>query len=75
MRTLEEYLKLPYRLEILPDAEEGGYVARFPELPGCITVGDSLEDTVTEAMDAKKEWIRAALDSGVSIPEPTVRDK
>ena len=32
-KTIDYYLSLPYRLEIVPDAEEGGFGARFPELP------------------------------------------
>lgn len=39
METIEYYLRLPYRLEIITDPDEGGYVARYPELPGCITTG------------------------------------
>ena len=42
-KTIEYFLSLPYRLEILPDAEEGGYGARYPELPGCITCGETLD--------------------------------
>ena len=38
MKTLEDYMKLNYRLEFEPDEDEGGYVAYFPELPGCITM-------------------------------------
>ena len=43
MKSVEYYMNLPYKLEIVPDLDEGGYVARYPELPGCITVGDSVE--------------------------------
>jgi len=42
MKTIDYYLNLPYKLEIVPDKDEGGYAARYPELPGCITVGDTL---------------------------------
>ena len=74
-KSIEYYLKLPYRLEIVPDLEEGGYVARYPELPGCITVGSTIEDIVRNAMDAKKEWLCAALEEGITIPEPTNLDE
>ena len=43
MKTIDYYMGLPYKLEIVPDVEEGGYVARYPELPGCISVGSTLE--------------------------------
>ena len=30
MKTLNEYLALPYRMEIVEDREEGGYVVSYP---------------------------------------------
>ena len=37
MKTIEYYMNLPYRLELVPDTEEGGFVASYPELRGCLT--------------------------------------
>lgn len=71
MKTIGYYMNLPYKLEILPDLDEGGYVASYPELPGCITVGDSIEDVARNAVDAKREWLIAALEDGIAINEPT----
>ena len=72
--TLNEYMELPYRLEIVPDKEEGGYVVMFPELPGCMTCGETLESAVSNAEDAKKTWLETALEEGQGIPEPDERD-
>ena len=69
MKTLEYYMSLPYKLEIVPDSDEGGYVASYPELRGCITVGESLTAAAANAEDAKREWILAALEEGIEIPE------
>lgn len=66
MKTIEYYMSLPYRLEIIPDPDEGDYAARYPELPGCITVGSPMEAVVENAEDAKKEWLLAALESGTN---------
>ena len=74
MKTIDYYLNLPYKLEIVPDIDEGGFVARYPELPGCITVGDTLEAVVKNVNDAKIEWITAALEDGNTIPEPSSYD-
>ena len=74
MKTIDYYLNLPYKLEIVPDMDEGGFVARYPELPGCITVGDTLEAVVKNLNDAKIEWITAALEDGNTIPEPSTYD-
>ena len=54
MKTLNEYLALPYRMEIVEDREEGGYVVSYPDLPGCLTCGETIESAVENARDAKK---------------------
>ena len=69
-KTIEYYLSLPYRLEIVPDTEEGGYGARYPELPGCIACADTLEGVVAMAEDAKRAWLEAAIEEGIEIAEP-----
>ena len=70
MKTLNDYLSMAYRMEIVEDKDEGGYVVSFPELLGCITCGETIESAVKNAEDAKKEWLMAALEDGVEINEP-----
>ena len=70
MKTIDYYMNLPYKMEIVPDIEEGGFVAMFPDLPGCITVGDTIDEVITNIIDAKKAWIEAELEEGRIIPEP-----
>ena len=54
MKTLNEYMKMPYRMEIVEDEEEGGVVVSYPDLPGCITCGETIESAVQNALDEKK---------------------
>ena len=75
MRTIDEYMRLPYRMEIIPDTAEGGYVVRFPELPGCLTCADTLEEAVRNAADCRKEWLTAAMEEGIDIPEPVSEEE
>ena len=70
VKRIDHYMSLPYRLEILPDTDEGGFVVRYPELPGCVTVGSSIRKALVNAEDAKRAWITAALEEKRSIPEP-----
>ena len=70
MTTFEEYMKMPYKLEIIPDADEGGFVASYPELPGCSTCGETLDEAVSNALDAKKAWVLAAMEEGIEIAAP-----
>jgi antitoxin HicB len=71
---LARYLSAPYVRMIIPNAEEGGYLAEVLELPGCITEGDTLEEAYRNLEDAMAGWIRASLDTNRPVPEP-VGDK
>ena len=70
MKTIEDYLRLNYTMEVIKDPDEGGFVVSFPELPGCLTCGQSLESALANALDAKKAWLEAALEDGLVIQEP-----
>ncbi|MGN0927732.1 MAG: type II toxin-antitoxin system HicB family antitoxin [Succinivibrio sp.] len=70
MKTIEDYLRMNYTMEVIEDPTEGGFVVSFPELPGCITCGQTLENALANALDAKKAWLEAALEDGLVIQEP-----
>ena len=70
MKSIDYYMKLPYKMEINSDTSEQGYVISFPELPGCITCGETLESALANAEDCKREWLTAALEMKISIPIP-----
>ena len=57
MKKLNDYMVMPYRMEIVEDKEEGGFVVSYPDLPGCITCGETLESAVANAQKAKEEWL------------------
>ena len=62
-----------YRMHVYPidtDSDEIEWVAEFPDLPGCVGAGETAEEAVTMAIDAKKAWIKAAQENGRNIPEP-----
>ena len=70
MKTLNEYMSMSYKMEIIEDQDEGGFVISYPDLPGCITCGETIESAMQNAKDAKREWISAALEEGIEIYEP-----
>ena len=70
MKTLNDYMAMSYRMEIVEDKDEGGFVVAYPDLPGCITCGETVESAVANTLDAKKAWLEAALEEGVEIHEP-----
>ena len=68
-QPLEYYLNLQYPVTIYPDPE-GGYVAQIKDLPGCLTQGETLEETMTNANEARELWIETAYEAGDDIPFP-----
>lgn len=61
MKTPNDYMSTSYRMEIVEDKDEGGFVVSYPDLPGCITCGETVESAMANALDAKKIWFEAAL--------------
>jgi predicted RNase H-like HicB family nuclease len=48
---------------IIHPAEEGGYWAEVPALPGCITEGDSMDEVINNIQDAIQGWLETANNS------------
>lgn len=59
MKIPNDYMELSYRMEIVEDKDEGGFAVSYPDLPGCITCGETRESAVANALDAKKAWLEA----------------
>lgn len=68
-KTLDYYLSLPYKITLYL-ADEGGFVVEIPELPGCISQGETREEALVMIEDAKIAWLTVALELGTDIPEP-----
>ena len=67
-RQVEHYMDLPYRIELVQD--EDGWFASIPELPGCISQGETAQEAVEMIRDAQRLWLQVALEDGDPIPEP-----
>ncbi len=70
--SVEYYLSLSYKIELYQD--HGAFVAEIPDLPGCITQGDSMEEAISSINEAKILWLETAIDRGITIPEPRQLD-
>lgn len=67
-KTLQEYLAMPYTIEIIPD--DGAWFVQIKELQGCMTQVDNWDDILPAIEEAKRLWIEVALERGRDIPEP-----
>lgn len=69
---LADYLAREYRFNVIAGyPDEGGYVIEFPDLPGCMTQIESLDELVTMANEVRELWIETEYERGMEIPEPT----
>jgi antitoxin HicB len=65
----EELLQLPWSREVLAD-EDGGYLARVPELPGCFADGDTAEAALANLTVVLRDWLAISVERGDAIPAP-----
>src|SRR5262249_56118662 len=69
----EDYLALPYAIELIQETDEAGHrgwVAEIEELPGCISQGATPEEAIANVRDAMLGWISVALEDGRNVPQP-----
>jgi len=62
---------LRYPIAIEPGSEDTAFGVVVPDLPGCFSAGDSLDEAIAAAEEAAAAWIDATLDRGGSIPPPS----
>lgn len=65
-----EYVVIVQSLE---DKDGGGFIATVPELPGCMSDGETPEEALHNVHDAIAAWIEAAQDMGHKFPKPLVQ--
>lgn len=56
------------RLVLITPAEEGGFVAECPSLPGCISQGETREEAVENIKEAIRGYIAALEQDGLPVP-------
>jgi len=73
LQSLDYYLSLKYPMSVYPE-EEGGYTIMIPDLPGCISEGETLEEAFININEAKELWIETVyLSKKKPIPFPSKR--
>ena len=63
-------MKLVYPACFYPE-KDGGYSVEIPDLKGCITQGDSLEEAIQMAEDAALGWLLTSVEEGEELPKPS----
>lgn len=72
MKSVKEYLDLPYNYIIQQVNDESGFYfyARVLELDGCQSTGETFEEAYDNLKEAMEGWIEAKLEGGFDVPLP-----
>ena len=72
MKTVKDYINLPYNYIIQPIKDESGsyFYAHVLELDGCQSTGETFEEAYKNLKDAMLNWIETKLECGFEVPLP-----
>ena len=59
-----------YPIAIEPGDETHAFGVVVPDLPGCYSAGDTLDEAVDNAKEAIELWLETVIDDGGSVPQP-----
>lgn len=62
-----------YQVSVFYSEEDDGYIADIPDLPCCSAFGETREEALAQALEAKRAWIEAARAAGRPVPAPSLR--
>lgn len=68
-------MRYTYTAIFTPNEENTKFYCRVPDLPGCITTGNTLDEAIEMITDAASGWLVVAEDEGNNIPEATSQNK
>jgi predicted RNase H-like HicB family nuclease len=63
-----------YPVAVEPGTESTAFGVVVPDLPGCTSAGDTLDEALGNAEEATMAWLDTALDQGAAIPAPSTVD-
>ncbi len=64
----------PYPVAVEPGSDSTAWGVVVPDLPGCFSAGDDLEDALAQAGEAISAWMATASEAGQPVPPPTTPD-
>jgi antitoxin HicB len=68
-RYIEAY---QFTVRPLSKDEGGGYLVEYPDIPGCMSDGDTIEEAIANGREALRDCIEVFKESGRRLPKPSV---
>lgn len=70
MSNIKKLSDYPFTIRHLLQEEGGGYLIEFPDLPGCMSDGETIDEAIKNGKEAIQVWIDAAKQMNRTIPKP-----
>ena len=68
-RNLDQY---QFTVRPLSKDEGGGYLVEYPDIPGCMSDGESIEEAIANGREALRDCIDVFRESGRKLPKPSI---
>jgi antitoxin HicB len=68
-RYLDAY---QFTVRPLSKDEGGGYLVEYPDIPGCMSDGETIEEAIANGREALRDCIEVFRESGRKLPKPSV---
>lgn len=75
MITAEQVLAYPFSVRPLSEEDGGGFLIEFPDLPGCVSDGETPEEAVLNGRDAAAAYLKSCAKHGDPMPRPSPREQ
>lgn len=75
--TAKEIVNMEYSMKVYPINLENGkteWCVEFPDLPGCVGGGDTVEEAIKDAEESQKVYLSFLASENKPIPKPSVED-
>ena len=68
-RKLDQY---QFTVRPLSKEEGSGYLVEYPDIPGCMSDGETIEEAIANGREALRDCIEVFSESGRKIPKPGI---
>ncbi|MBN8734274.1 MAG: type II toxin-antitoxin system HicB family antitoxin [Acidobacteria bacterium] len=68
-RSLDAY---QFTVRPLSKEEGGGYLVEYPDIPGCMSDGETIEEAIENGREALRDYLDVLRESGQKAPKPEV---
>lgn len=70
MSTIPALEKYPFTIASLSEGEGGGFAITFPDLPGCLSDGATIQHALADSRAAFQAWMNSMIEDRKPIPIP-----